>query len=88
MSARCSDASCGNCGRCTAEWERDEPDFECAVCGNIEQDATHWPYCSDDCARQTDGESREDESNPRERDEDDGVEYGDPRDAREERDHD
>lgn len=61
------------------------PDFDCIYCGNIEQDCTHWPYCSSRCAAQAEGESDEDEPNPRERHEDDGREYSDPRDAREER---
>ena len=82
MSA-CSDA-CDHCGRCTAENERDSPEFECSWCGNIESDATHWPYCSESCANDAEGESREDE-NPRERDEDDGRTYADPRDERDDR---
>lgn len=72
--------------RCDALSE--SPDFDCIRCGNIEQDDAHWPYCSESCVRDAEGESEEDE-NPRERGDDDGCEYSDPRDAREERyDHD
>lgn len=58
--------------------------LECILCGNISDDDMHSPYCSESCVRQADGESDEDE-NPRERGDDDGVEYGDPRDYRNER---
>lgn len=58
--------------------------LECILCGNLEDDDTHAPYCSASCARQADGESEEDDI-PRERGDDDGVEYGDPRDYRDER---
>ncbi len=66
-----------------------EPDFECLRCGNLESDTTHFPYCDARCAADAAGESREDEDDPRERHDDDGREFGDPRDFREERfDHD
>ncbi len=58
--------------------------LECILCGNLADDDTFAPYCSESCVRQADGES-DDEPNPRERGDDDGREYGDPRDAREER---
>lgn len=69
-------------------------EFTCLMCENIEQDDEFFPYCSASCARQADGESdedwlqqiedwgfaweSEDDENPRERHDDDGVEYGDP----------
>lgn len=58
------------------------PDFDCLVCGNIEVDNTHFPYCSVSCERQAVEENDEDEPNPRQRGDDDGREYADPRDAR------
>lgn len=58
----------------------DEP-VECLLCGNLMDNISDTPYCSESCARQADGESDEDE-NPREKGDDDGREYGDPRDYR------
>lgn len=63
-----------------------ECDDVCAMCDTaIISDCEYWPYCSARCAMQAEEDSLEDMYRERQKGDDDGVEYADPRDAMEDK---